>query len=221
MCTVFRLTVTLVQTYKWGFSFLQVFIALCLMAIWTLAIWMVWLRAHIRLSSRGAYEVPTRYQGAMRLSKAIEEEFEGYGKPMAMNSKEFSKYRSKVLKGGSVRHDSDRPILESNIGLWRKMKKWISRERWWCIPLAVHTVWLATGWMALERLNHALLAADSPPSLWTINFVGGFYSLSLWAWPSVVFAMIIGTTTKSRLFSIGCWVVIGLVIIISLFSSDS
>lgn len=166
------------------------------MAAWTLTIWVVWLRAHVRLSSRGPYEVPNRYQGALVLSRSIDEEFTEHGKPMVMSDKDFSSYRSKTLMGGSVQHHSVRPILASKMGVWAKTKEWLRRDKWWCIAFAVETVWLSLGWMIPE----------------------GFYSMTLWAWPSFIFAMIIGTTTKSRLFFISLWEVIGLVILITLFN---
>lgn len=211
---------TVLQTYKWGFSFLQVFIALCLMATWTMAIWAVWLRAHVRLSSRGPYEFPTQYQGAMVLSNSIEEEFTEHDKPMAMSNEDFTNYRSKILRGGSVRNFSTRSLVPgAKVGVWSSIKRWLRKERWWCIALLVETVWVSTGWMACTGLLNPFYNSYYGGSFRDFSSLDGFYLLSLWAWPSMVFAMAIGTTRKSRLFFIGCWEVLGLVIIMSLFNS--
>lgn len=192
------------------------------MAAWTLAIWVVWLRAHVRLSSRGPYEVPNRYQGALALRKSIDEDFAEHGKPTAMSDKDFSLHCSKTLMGGSVRNHSVRPIIASKVGVWANTKKWLKGEKWWCIAFAIETLWLSLGWMALQysfqRLIYYGYYVYRSSAYRSFEALEGFYSITLWAWPSVIFAMIIGTTTKSRLFFISCWVVIGLVILISLFS---
>lgn len=193
------------------------------MATWTLVIWVVWLRAHVRLSSRGPYEVPNRYQGAMALSKSIEEDFAEHDKPMAMSNKDFTNYRSKTLRGGSVRHFSTRSLVPDKAGVWASTKRWLKQERWWCIALLVETVWVSTGWMAVGAAFNAI----DYPYTWgsyvayrrTALFVEGLYGVTSWAWPAMLFAMAIGTTRKSRLFFIGCWELIGLVIVISLFNA--
>lgn len=191
------------------------------MAAWTLAIWVVWLRAHVRLSSRGAYhEIPNRYQSALVLSKAIAEGFAAHApKPSAMSNKDFELHRSKTLKGGSVRHDTVRTFMGSKVGVWANTKKWLRREKWSCLALTILTAWVAAGWMVVGYAEQRISYYGYSPSEYrTFVAVEVFYMLSLWTVPSFLFAMLIGTTTKSRLFFMGVWAIPGIVVIIALFN---
>lgn len=180
------------------------------MVIWTFAIWIIWLRAHTKLLHRGPYEIPNRYQGAILLSQSISEDFAEHQKPTAMNNKDFADYYSKTLRGGAVRCRSVRsPVELTPTRLWHSTKRWFEKEKWWFIALAVDTVWMGTGWMAVTSLLYRYYFYYYDRSLGYFDALLAFYLISWWAWPSIVFALMIGTTTKSRLFFISCWVAIG------------
>lgn len=186
------------------------------MAAWTLAICFVRIRAHFRLSPN--YEVPNRYQGALVLSKAIAEDFATHvPEPTAMSNKDFAMHRSKTLKGGSVRHDSARTSMGYKVGVWASTKKWLQREKWWCLAFAVLTVWNAAGWVVVFYSEDAYYYHYDTWDFRNVVALAYFYMLSLWTWPSFVFAMPTGTTTKSRLFFMGVWVIPAAVLIIALF----
>lgn len=127
------------------------------MALWTLAIYIVWLRAHIKLPRRRPFEIPNRYKGAMILSRCIKDDFAEHEKPTVMKNKDFDIHRSNTLKGGTVRHDPSVQIanIETNWGMWSDTKRWIKGEKWWLVALAIDTLWAAFGWMALiDFMNH-------------------------------------------------------------------
>lgn len=195
------------------------------MAFWTMVIFIVWLRAHVKLSRRGPYEIPNRYKGALVLSKAIEQDFAEHEKPGTMNEKDFTEHRSKILKGGTVWSDSVQPPLDSKRGVWSSTKKWMRQDRWWCVALAVDAIWLSVGWIALKESRNVYEYEDvfdssrsSQNAYRNYRALEGFYAITLWAWPAVIFAMIIGTTRKSRLFFVSCGIVIGFVITTCLLS---
>lgn len=196
-----RLTHIPFQTYKWGFSFLQLFIALLLMSFWTVAVYTVWLRAHRKLSRRGAYEIPNRYKAALRLAGAVSQDFAEFQDAKALTNRDFVEHLRRARDGGRVRGDSAMPVAERQDSLWRSVKNWFKREKWWASVLVIDTLWLCTVWVVLSVV-------------WTP------YWLSLWMWLSIVFALGVGTTRKSRLFFVVIWLLLGIAVVFPLTIHD-
>lgn len=182
------------QSYKWGFSFLQAFIALLLMDIWTLSVFVMWLKAHLKLSSRGSYEVPNRYKAAVKLTRSIALEFGDVDKATALSNKEFSTHLRRGLRGGRVGGDPAMALGKYSLS-FRGFKGWVAREKRWFSAIILCTLFCCVGW---------LLPHDAWSLLW----------LAVWVWPVLAFALAFGTTGRSRLFFFGCWLAIGIAWII-------
>lgn len=188
------------QTYKWGFSFIQGFIALLLLSSWTVAVFVVWLRAHLKLLRYEGHEKPNRYQAALLLSKSIEYDFKGFEDPSTTTNRSFDRHVAKTLNGGMVELEPLSPTAELHPGFKRSLKNWFQKERWWASFLMLDTVWLGVGWLTIRSWLSAT-----------------FYWLTLFAWPSIVFALILGTTRNSRLFFVTSWVTFGIAMLLPLF----
>ncbi|KAJ0117391.1 hypothetical protein J7T55_003805 [Diaporthe amygdali] len=184
-----------IGSYKWGFSFLQAMVAMLILWVWTLSIYIMWLRAHMKLSSRGPYEVPNRYKAAVRLSRSIAVDFGDVDRATDMSNKEFSAYVSRNLKGGRVGADPAMALGKFNFRSC--LKGWIRREKWWFSALILCTIFCCTGW----QLPYSLFSL-----LW----------LSVWLWPVIAFALAVGTTNKSRFFFLFAWLLLGIAWIIPL-----
>ncbi|KAM7191662.1 hypothetical protein V8F33_008758 [Rhypophila sp. PSN 637] len=61
-------------TYQWGFAFLQVFIVVIVLLVWTIATYVMWLGPHKSLRRLGAKETPRKYGAAMSLVTGITRE---------------------------------------------------------------------------------------------------------------------------------------------------
>lgn len=160
-----------------------------LMTVWSLSVYVMWLRAHLKLSSRGPYEIPNRYKAAVKLTRAIAVDFGDADEATYLSNKEFSTHISRNLKGGRV--GGDPAMALGKYSFRNGVKGWISREKWWFSGIVLCSVFCCVGW---------LLPYEVFGLLW----------LAVWSWPIIVFALAVGTTRKSRLFFLISWLIIGM-----------
>lgn len=159
-----------------------------LMSAWSLSVYVMWLKAHLKLSSRGPYEIPNRYKAAVKLTRSIAVDFGDVDEATALSNKEFSARVSRSLRGGRVGADPAQAL--GKYSLRRGLKAWIAREKWWFSGIVLCTVFCCTGW---------LLPYEVFGLLW----------LAVWLWPMIALALAVGTTRKSRLFFLISWLLIG------------
>lgn len=163
------------------------------MSIWTVIIFTIWFKAHLELSRRGQYEVLHRYQAAIQLSRSINRDF-GPVDICTLHSKEFVKELKRVHHGGRVTCRNGAQPVQTGHSMRMSVRNWFKRERWWVIVLAAHTIWISVSWMRPFGFDF-------------------FYIFTCWVWPSVVFALVVGSSLRSRLFFITIWVLPGVVIL--------
>src|SRR4051812_25949666 len=70
---------TFSQTFKWGFSFLQIFIIVIALLIWTMGTCLLWLKSHFRLPFQDHLEVPRGYKPLLLLAQTIDHQFDAVG----------------------------------------------------------------------------------------------------------------------------------------------
>jgi hypothetical protein len=146
------------QTYQWGFSVLQLEVTLVLLTIWTLGVWVMWLDAHLSLTTRGRYEVPHGFKAVLYLADSIRNDFNDLGEePELLIDVELRKHAADHLRGGKVKIQ----VSESqfDFSLWRSSWHWLKTNKLWAsaflVALAsswwlcgqfvvVFTMWLAT-----------------------------------------------------------------------------
>ncbi|KAG8159812.1 hypothetical protein KVR01_010449 [Diaporthe batatas] len=186
-----------IGTYKWGFSYLQAFIALLLMTIWSVIVFVMWLKAHLKLSRRGPYEIPNRYKAAIKLTRSIALDFGDADMAYGLSNKEFTSHLRRHLKGGRVGADPAMALGKYSLS-FRGFGGWVAREKWWFSAVVLCTLFCCVGWML-------------PLAAWSLLW------LAVWAWPVLAFALAVGTTGRSRLFLSGCWLAIGVAWIVPLW----
>ncbi|KAL2284946.1 hypothetical protein FJTKL_08497 [Diaporthe vaccinii] len=140
-------------TYKWGFSFLQAFIAMLLMSLWSLSVYVMWLKAHLKLSSRGPYEIPNRYKAAVKLTRAIAVDFGDVDQATALSNKEFSTHVSRNLRGGRVGGD---PAMALGKYSFRSgLKGWVAKEKRWFSGMVLCTLLLRLNITTFNANTHS------------------------------------------------------------------
>lgn len=164
--------------------------------LWTLSVFIIGLKAHLKLSSRGPYEIPNRYKAAVRLTRSIAVDFGDVDKATTMSNKEFSTHVSRSLRGGRV--GGDPAMALGKYSFRSSFKDWVAREKWWFSGLILCTLLCCVAWL----IPYAIY---------------GFMWLPPWLWPCIAFALAVGTTRKSRYFILFCWLVLGLAWIIPLY----
>ncbi|KAF2121945.1 hypothetical protein BDV96DRAFT_562683 [Lophiotrema nucula] len=187
-----------IQTYKWGFSYLQLFIMIVLLELWTTGILCMWVISHIALRTRSDSGANKRGE-----TKAIFELADAMGAQLQTSDyktdprfeleHELRQRIRKDLKGGKISYPPP-VLLDSEFGFRKTIWAWVKKERWW-----FGFFWL---WAAMAS------------SMWVINF-----PFAMWcAGPAggAFFALTIGTTWRSRTFIILVCSVLSMVLSVSL-----
>lgn len=160
------------------------------MSLWSLSVYAMWLKAHLKLSSRGPYEIPNRYKAAVKLTRSIAVDFGGNSdQAAALSNKQFSTHVSQALRGGRV--GGDPAMALGKYSFRSSLKGWITSEKRWFSGIMVCTVFCCVGWLL-------------PYGAWCLLWLG------VWLWPVIAFAMAVGTTSKSRFFFLISWLLIGI-----------
>ncbi|KAI2464921.1 hypothetical protein F4781DRAFT_50200 [Annulohypoxylon bovei var. microspora] len=198
--------------YQWGFSFAQLFILSILLSIWTFGISTMWLRAHFKLPLRGHPETPRGWKAVTLLADNMNMELpEADIDIHTLRDTEVRKKIKEHLGGGSVRFDA--PLTRKEYSLrtgfytWIKnntLGKQIYRNKWWIAALLLaavpYTPLLLYGLYVLP-IGFFLMVISSCTIL------------------GVLFALGIGSTTRSRFFVTSLWIIAGLVVFISVCAS--
>ncbi|KAJ0114428.1 hypothetical protein J7T55_010817 [Diaporthe amygdali] len=122
--------VNLQQTYQWGFSVVQLEIAMILLTIWTFGVWIMWLHAHLELSNRGKYEVPRELKAALYLADSIRSDLKEFDQEAEfLSNKELKAHAAEHLKGGKV--DIQALSLVNGYSFRRSSWKWIKTNKLW------------------------------------------------------------------------------------------
>ncbi|KAF6794932.1 hypothetical protein CSOJ01_13603 [Colletotrichum sojae] len=141
------------ETYQWGFSFVQMFVMMILLLIWTVGTTWVWLKASMTFRMRGHQrsDKPKGFKGVLELSAAIRRELPE-SNPDELSRKELAKEIDKKLRGGSIElRDVESPAM---YGLARGFWGWFKGRIWW------HASWVAA--MLMGIFLHIYLIAIFP-----------------------------------------------------------
>ena len=75
----------------WGFSFLQLYIVLVLLTVWTLGTYILWLKAHLTLAQRNDSEIPVKFKATLHLVSIVNKEFAVIGEePSALTNRQLN-----------------------------------------------------------------------------------------------------------------------------------
>ncbi|KAF2730980.1 hypothetical protein EJ04DRAFT_584472 [Polyplosphaeria fusca] len=178
------------KDYKWGASFIQLFVWMNLMLIWSVGIYFMWLKAHKVLQQCGDKEIAGKYKAVLELATAIQENLEphrGDGPKTEMTEAELQQRIDKDLKGGHMAYQV--PVLRGEpIKFRRLLWAWFVRDKWWRLACFALLVCTGTLWM-----NTCV------QSLWIWSFGPGI---------GLFIAISICTTPRSRiLFTLMCSII--------------
>lgn len=164
-----------VQTYEWGFSFVQVFVDVVLLMVWSLGTLFIWLKSHLSLTREKTSLVPSRYQAALGLASCLAGDIStGEKRPSV---RELNRYVAADLNGGRLTFWSKEPV--AGFQLWKELVGWARNNVWLSVGVLVLVVATATLWITCPiSVYIALLVLD-----------GG-----------VIFAGVVGTTPKTQRF---------------------
>lgn len=161
------------DTYQWGFSFLQVFIVANLLLVWTMGVWLVWLKAHSSLLD-SKFRVPSTYQAILALAENIQSQF---GPGRDVEPEKLDQHVATELDGGRISIPDATPL--PNISALKLMGRWIKRNGGWFVGLFLLTAYVAVGWIYTPLLPYVTLVVFDI---------------------TVMFALVVGRTRQSRLW---------------------
>ncbi|XP_014551170.1 hypothetical protein COCVIDRAFT_31238 [Bipolaris victoriae FI3] len=181
-------------TYKWGFSFLQLFFCILLLLAWTIGIYIMWLYTHytLLLRSRLSEEVSGAHRAVLELAAAMQSELDLAELDVSLlREKQLEERIKKEIRGGTVSYayaEEKREMFSIRKGL----REWWRKDKWWFMALFCMTVLCSTFWMAW---------------IWWLW-------IWLWSfWFGQFWAFCIGTTEGSRLLIILFWGVFGAIVV--------
>ncbi|WDK12574.1 hypothetical protein CGRA01v4_03854 [Colletotrichum graminicola] len=151
------------ESYEWGFSYLQLFILITLLLVWTLCIAYMWIKARLTMRMRRTYDVPKEYKGVLELSDAIRKQLQE-SDPDDLSHNQLREEIKKRLGGGSI--ELDRVDAPETYDLWRGTWAYCKDEKWWlfailgmlgpCVALTLYDN--SFGWWMLVPILTAILA---------------------------------------------------------------
>ncbi|KAK2010430.1 hypothetical protein LZ32DRAFT_630193 [Colletotrichum eremochloae] len=161
------------ESYEWGFSYLQLFIMIVLLIVWTLCLGYMCVKARLTMRMRQTYDVPKEYKGVLELSNAIRKQLQE-SDPDDLSHDQLHKEVKKRLGGGRI--ELERADPPETYGLWRGVWAYCKDEKWWVVAI-------------LGMLGPCAALASS------CNSFGWWMLVPLL---STTLAMLVGRSTESR-----------------------
>ncbi|KAI0100738.1 hypothetical protein GGR51DRAFT_343207 [Nemania sp. FL0031] len=211
------------NTFKWGFSFLQIFILVIGLWVWSFGTSILFLQSRFRLPFQDHSEIPTGYKGWLIFTDSIVRQlrFAGFDARSLTNSQLETEIRKSLRRGAISLKASLQPVT-----CW----SWVVREWPWFLALAVSV----TSAIVIASIQGAefnrLIMSKQPAGIGQIvrqfavvvfttqgtalHFICGALLSSSFG---LLVAINIGSSTESRLFLLGCCTVFGLLVVGSIY----
>ncbi|KPM44322.1 hypothetical protein AK830_g2296 [Neonectria ditissima] len=126
------------KKFQWGFSFVQVMIMLALLLIWTIGIYIMWLKARLTLRLNGHPGTAHGWHCLLQLADIMEKQLEDVEIDSGVLSEsELNQQIRRLLEGGSVMSPVGFP--KGTYSFRRGIFSWLKRERWW-VPFLIGLV---------------------------------------------------------------------------------
>lgn len=89
--------------YLWGFSYIQLFLNAILLILWTVGVFIMWHKTHLKLPLSEYPEVPRGWEAVRELSHAMDKGFDGYGVDAdGVTDANLKNEIRRRMKGGSI-----------------------------------------------------------------------------------------------------------------------
>ncbi|KAG9186051.1 hypothetical protein G6011_02607 [Alternaria panax] len=121
--------------YKWGFSYIQLYIMVILHILWSLGLYTMWVRAYMVMKKRGRgkEEVAGEHKAVFELAAAMREQMDEPAKEEAVDLSALTEAKlrrriTKDLRGGSISYTT--PLLPNGeSGEEWKIKVWLESHK--------------------------------------------------------------------------------------------
>ncbi|KAK3319599.1 hypothetical protein B0T19DRAFT_487913 [Cercophora scortea] len=192
-----------VGAYQWGFSYLQLFLSLLMLLVWTTGVFTLWLRGHLELAQHGEHEMPGKLKAALNLVHSVNEEFLASSEkpPIDISSRQLENDTETRLNGGRIRLRA--LDQRESINVKSYVMDWARREKWWLVALMAMTL------LSLPGLYYLLWEEYWE---WVKVFVILGYTLFMVGILSIVFMLSAGGARRSRTFVVIAGGAFGLVL---------
>ncbi|KAJ3961204.1 hypothetical protein N0V92_002086 [Colletotrichum tropicale] len=189
-----RINASARETYQWGFSYIQLFIMLLLLILWTLGMSAMWIKSHMTMRMRGRFDKPKGFKGVLELAAAIRKELQE-SNPDDLTHDQLSDEVRKRLRGGTI--ELEKAGSPAMYGVWGGAWGWIKKWRWWTMT-----------WCLLTAIGSFLSTYNGGVLLWILILSA-----------SMFFAMVIGRSSKSMAM-LSLWgFVLGIIVWIAVMSA--
>ena len=112
-----------IQKYSWGFSYIQIFLNAILYLIWTVGLYIMWIKSQVQFPLKGAPEIPRGWRALIHLGETIRKDLDRRGiDPERLTDRQLKTEIRKQLRGGSVQFEEH--LADPGLGLWRAFKAW-------------------------------------------------------------------------------------------------
>lgn len=137
---------TLSGSYKWGFSFFQLYIMIGLVLVWTLGIYLMWLQSHLTMKKSGRQEVAGEQKAILELAESMKRDLMENGHdPTTMTEAQVNSAVNDTLKGGSINYQL--PLIPEGFSLRKGLMGWLNKEKWWTLAIMSLILILCTVWV--------------------------------------------------------------------------
>ncbi|KAF2848402.1 hypothetical protein T440DRAFT_556724 [Plenodomus tracheiphilus IPT5] len=130
-----------IETYQWGFSYIQLIIMLIFCLIWATGISCMHIHAYYTMKHRGRTDVAGVYKATLELAHAMNTHLLTTGEfstkeILALTESELHTRLDKDNRGGAVAYDNPL-VLDGNEKGGVGFKSWIRKEAWWLSAIFV------------------------------------------------------------------------------------
>lgn len=142
-----------IATYKWGFSFLLLFITFVLTTIWSIGMYVMWLDAHLHSRYNRAGRQIGTYRAVLDLAKAMRKDM-GEDATENLSNTELKEKINRRLNGGVIGYQMlDQPGTGHEmlpLTRWESMKIWWEYHGWktWGLRKKIWVALLSTACLA-------------------------------------------------------------------------
>ncbi|CAH0046307.1 unnamed protein product [Clonostachys solani] len=132
--------------YQWGFSFLQLFINVILLSLWTIGMSLVWVKSHLTLKINGFAAIYNNWKGLLEFTEVLGGQLKAAGvEYLTIDDQQLGHEIEKLLQGGSV---TGLPLPQGSYSLRQGIvrQKWLLLSLFWgilaiCLDVLDYFVW--------------------------------------------------------------------------------
>ncbi|CAG9986247.1 unnamed protein product [Clonostachys byssicola] len=233
--------------YQWGFSFLQLFINIILLSLWTIGMALVWAKSHLTLKLNGFAAIYNNWKGLLEFTEVLGGQLKAAKiEYLTIDDKQLEHEIENLLQGGSV---TGLPLPQGFYSLRQGMirQKWLLLSLFlgiWAVYLDILEAFTSSSFaLNIASIATKSLLAISTATLASVHVSANIFKraavfllvcvvflpffFSFCGWPTapgsclgVTLALVSGTTSRSKATLFGVPFIINYIIALALaFSS--